>query len=104
MIYKLKHPERAQALFAPVQDTICLLYTSYANPCIGIRLLIFFLENFREGIAIITGYVITVSYTHLDVYKRQLLCTLDGIHGKVGIFTERIKILCILWIPGDACG
>lgn len=34
----------------------------YVNPCIGIRLLIFFLENFREGIAIITGYVIILKH------------------------------------------
>ena len=69
--------------------------------CIADQIMI---QYFIQFIAAAEQQLVLMIGAWLEFLDTALLCTLDGIHGKVGIFTERIKILCILRIAGDACG
>ena len=58
-------------------------------------------QYFIQLIAAAEQQLVLMIGAWLEFLNTALLCTLDGIHGKVGIFTERIKVLRILWIPGN---
>ena len=74
------------AMHFPQHFHRCLLYTSFSDrtgrvliiePGIGYRLE-------KEKYSLITNYSIPVSYTHLDVYKRQAQHHSSGGFGAAG--------------------
>ena len=56
---------------ALIQRLSCLLYTSGSQ--LGVAALGLVLFNMKGGVHVLAHDLLAVSYTHLDVYKRQLL-------------------------------